>query len=309
MGSNASLAQDFSTPELPSWLLAVPFLLAAVVVGVVVWRRRDAWAAREIQAFGMAKGLPDPGEDLGWVTDRIRARLSGRLVGAIAGFVVSVPLIGMSVNRAGMGGWWLLLIPLYAVLGTAFGHLRPVTQKSDRPRVAALRERRVGDYVTQVEVWSAVICSVLPVATLVLAGLVWARGTSAVSAVVLSVVLAGVSLVVIVVLADLARRALAQNIQTHGASGLAWAELLRAQMLRDLVGGVSTAGAFGGGFVPFWGVVVTWREYPDWYLPVTFGLVALAVAALLAGLIAAGADTNLRWARDHTLGDPGPVGP
>ncbi|MBK8869446.1 MAG: hypothetical protein IPN45_15740 [Actinomycetales bacterium] len=120
-------------------------------------------------------------------------------MGAIAGFVVSVPLIGMSVNRAGMGGWWLLLIPLYAVLGTAFGHLRPVTQKSDRPPVAALRERRVGDYVTQVEVWSAVICSVLPVATLVLAGLVWARGTSAVSAVVLSVVLAGVSLVVIVV--------------------------------------------------------------------------------------------------------------
>ncbi|MBK8869445.1 MAG: hypothetical protein IPN45_15735 [Actinomycetales bacterium] len=61
MGSNASLAQDFSTPELPSWLLAVPFLLAAVVVGVVVWRRRDAVGGSRDPGLRDGQGLPDPG--------------------------------------------------------------------------------------------------------------------------------------------------------------------------------------------------------------------------------------------------------
>ncbi len=307
MGVNLSPAQQVSTSEVPSWLFAVPFLVGAVVVGGVLWRRREGWAAQEIRTFGHAKGLPDPAEDLDWVVQRVRARLGGRLAGAVVGFVVAVPVVGLSSDRVGTSGRYLMLVPLFGVLGTCVGHMWPVARALTSRRVAALRERRVSDYVTRVELWSAGICGALPLVPLVLGGLLWARGNSASTAVVLSLVFVIASMAAIVAMLLLTRRALAQNVQTRGASGLAWAELLRAQMLRDLVGGVTVLGAVGGALVLFFGVADGWRDYPDWYIPAMVVTTVLGGAALLAGLAAAAADTDLRWAREHILGAPGPV--
>ena len=66
-------------------------------------------------------------------------------------------------------------------------------------------------------------------------------------------------------------------------------------------------GAVGGALVLFFGVADGWRDYPDWYIPAMVVTTVLGGAALLAGLAAAAADTDLRWAREHILGAPGPV--
>jgi hypothetical protein len=179
-----------------------------------------------------------------------------------------------------------------------------------RPLPAQRALDAIGDapYLTRVELWSAGICGALPLVPLVLGGLLWAHGNSVSTAVALSVVFVIASMAAIVAMLLLTRRALAQTVQTRGASGLAWAELLRAQMLRDLVGGVTVLGAAGGALVLFFGVADGWRDSPDWYLPAMVVTTVLGGAALLAGLAAAAADTDLRWAREHILGPPGPVG-
>ncbi len=298
----ASRAFEVTSPELPSWVLGVPFLVIGAIALRVAWRRRDTWAEAELVRFSSATGLPDPGPDREIVVERIRARLGGRVLGVLV--VTVLAMVVMSTQLAdgeSRSAWWLLLIPFGHVVGTALGHLRPVGVREGEPRVAALRERSLGDYVTMPEIRVAQVCAGLPLVTIALAVLNVADGTPR-PAPALGAIGAGVlCLVLVAVLTVLIGRALRQHITTHGPAGLAWAELLRAQMLRDLVGGATFAGWFGGAFVLLWGVTSSWRGFPDWYLPVAVSVMVVSVAALLVAFVIGAHDKALGWAREHVL--------
>ena len=173
---------------------------------------------------------------------------------------------------------WLLLIPFGHVVGTALGHLRPVGMRADEPRVAALRERSLSDYVTAPEIRIAQFCAALPVLTIALALLHLVAGTPSPTPALVAIAAGIFALVLVAWLTVLIGRALRQHIATRGPTGLAWAELLRAQMLRDLVGG-----------------------FPDWYLPVAVSVMVVSVAALLVAFVIGAHDKALGWARKHVL--------
>lgn len=303
LGAVVGVAREITSLELPSWTLMCPFLVLGAVALAVLWRRREAWVQRELGRFVSATGLPDPEGDRTWVVERTRARVSGRLLGVATAVGLALPLMSIAVSDGdSSSAWWILFIPVGQVVGTALGHLRPIQGHPSGPRVASLRPRLLRDYVTTAESVAAILCAGLPVVSIALAAVNLAQGTSAPTPAVLALVTAALSLVTVLGLWVLVRRALRQNVATRGPEGLAWAELLRAQMLRDLVGGVAFAGWFGGAFVLFWGVTSSWRDFPDWYLPVTFVLAALSVSALVVGLAVGVGDKSLGWARHHVLG-------
>lgn len=293
---------EVTSPELPSWVLGVPFLVIGAVLVRLAWRRRGTWAAAELQRFSTATGLPDPGADRDVVLERIGARLGGRLLGVSAVTVIAALLMAGELSSGESGsGLWLLLIPFGHVVGTALGHLRPVGMRADEPRVAALRERSLSDYVTAPEIRIAQFCAALPVLTIALALLHLVAGTPSPTPALVAIAAGIFALVLVAWLTVLIGRALRQHIATRGPTGLAWAELLRAQMLRDLVGGAAFAGWFGGAFVLLWGVTSSWRGFPDWYLPVAVSVMVVSVAALLVAFVIGAHDKALGWARKHVL--------
>lgn len=300
------MSREITTRELPSWTLMFPLLILVAVALVVMWRRRGAWVERELVRFAAATGLPDPGPDRMWVTERVRARLSGRFVGAVAAFAAAFVLMLLApLPGHSQSAWWIVLVPFGQVVGTALGHLRPLRAHAAGPRVATLRARTLGDYVTTPEVLVAFVCLPMPAVTIVLAALNLAGPTTASAPAMLAIAAAALGLLLAVLLALLARRALEQPVGPEGPAGLGWAELLRAQMLRDLVGGVAFSGAFTGAFILFWGVDDAWRDYPDWYVPVAMGVVAVAFVAMGVSLLVAVRDKGLGWARTHALSELG----
>lgn len=301
-----TMAREIATRESPPWGLIIPCLVLAAVAFIVGWRRREGMVQRELGRFAAATGLPDPGPDRAWVTERVRARVSGRLLGAVVAFTAAFLLMVVSPFLAtSESAWWIALVPFGQVVGTALGHLRPLRARVAGPRVATLRARTLGDYVTTPEVLVALACLPMPVVTLVLAVLNLVGSTTAPAPAVVAIVAAALGLLLAAVLALFVRRALAQPVGTEGPAGLGWAELLRAQMLRDLVGGVAFAGAFSGGFILFWGVASAWLAYPDWYLPVAMGIAAVACGAMVVSILVAVRDKGLGWARTHALSEFG----
>lgn len=293
---------EISTPEMPTWTLTIPFLAVAAIGMVALWRRRQVWAEREVARFAAVTGLSDPGADRLWVTERVQSRLTGPLIGLSLAVLVALPALALQESaRASTNPWWIVLLPVGHILGTALGHLHRISSPSTGPRVATLRARVLGDYGTRAEVVAAAACVILPLVSAALAILNLAGGTSAATSALLSLGLAVAGLVLWVVCLWFARRALRQNVGTQGAAGLAWAELLRAQMLRDLVGGAAAAATFGGAFGLFWGVAQTWRDYPDWYVSVAVVVAIVGAVALLVTWLAAVADKRLGWARGHAL--------
>lgn len=125
-------------------------VLAAVIfvpIGILVWNSRDRMVRTEIRRLQRLAGLPDAGTDQPLVAQRLRQRQTGRAIGT----VVALLVMGLALALADpVMPWIVLASPFGAAVGTVFGQLQPLAA-SQRPRLAQLRRREIGDYVTPLE--------------------------------------------------------------------------------------------------------------------------------------------------------------
>ena len=257
-----------------------------------ILRRRVESEARRIDR---AAGTIAPSDD--WPT--LYARLRAREIGGAVGYSVSLPL-GALVWEQGppMSGVAALLV--YATLpavGAMVGHAWSMGLKPGLVRVAELRDRRLGDYLTPAERGWTLLAAAVPLAGV---GLGWSSAAqpdgnvagvtvAAVSAAALGVGLLSVPLV---------RRVLETPPGTSTGGGVVWAEVLRAVMLRDIVSGCWTAAVIVPALA-LWYAVTDSESSGSWWGPGCYATIGLAVVVLAALGWAGIRDYRHRWARRH----------
>ena len=275
-------------------------VLFLLVLGPVLaggWYLRQRAATADIQRLQRLAGLPDPGSDRAALESRLLQRQSGRILGIAALLVV----LGSVVSWLGTAMPWIALaVPIGAAFGAGFGQIHRMGSPSG-PRVAQLRQRSLGDYVPAAERWLARAAGSTP-------GLgILAIGAAVISdAPVAPGALAGAGVLGLAIAASLLIRAsvarvLAAPVEFGSPGGLAWAEVLRAQMVRDLLGSgalLATGSTVG----------VLWWLNQRAVAPTALGGVSLGIAILAASLLVALflanlADSRFAWVRSHALAD------
>lgn len=199
--------------------------------------------------------------------------------------------------------WWPLLLPVGLALGTAAGPLRQVTTAAPAARVAAVRRRRLPDYLRPAEVAGAALSTVLPVAAVVLAAVTLADGTSAPVGAGIVALSGALSLAVQAVLWWVVRHGLRQPVAATTAVGLEWGEVLRSQLLRDQLGAVTLVSAGGGGGALLWGLTTGMGGLPGWErtaAPIA-AVVSVIVVVIVISFGAAIVDRRFVWVRAHVL--------
>lgn len=292
--------------NLPSWALAVPFVVLASVGVFAAYRERQRMAGFELRRLIQTATLGDPGGDWATLVVRQGRRSAGRVIGLYVAFVGSIPLIGWSIyagGRPGAGWPWPLILPVGSALGTDVGQLRPLPAAAPAARVAVVHRRQLINYVRPVEVAAAAVSTVLPVAAVVIAAVTLIHGTSTPLAAVIMALAAAVSLAILAVLWWVIRRVLRQPVTATTDAGLEWGEVLRSQLLRDQLGAVTFVCALGGGGGLLWGLTTGVHGLPDWAgtaVPLV-ATVCVIVIVILIVIGAALADRRFGWVRAHVL--------
>lgn len=288
--------------ELPSWTVAVPFIILASVLVLAAFHERERLAGLELRRLMRKAKLPDPGSDWGTLVVRQGRRYAGRVIGLFVVFVGSIPFIGWSIAAGDRSGpWWLLILPVGHALGTAAGHLRQVTIAPPAARVAVMRRRQLLDYVRPLEVCAAAGSTVLPAAAVALATVTLTQGTSTPAAVIIVALAGVVSLALLAVLWWVVRMGLRQPVAATSDAGLEWGEVLRSQLLHDQLGAITVVSALGGGGVLMWAFGTGMRGLPDWTRTAVPIAAAVAVVLVVVLIAAALADRHFAWVRTHVV--------
>ncbi|MEI2776948.1 MAG: hypothetical protein V9G19_13465 [Tetrasphaera sp.] len=272
-------------------------LLAIVFVPFVVfvWASRDRLVGNEIRRLQRLASLPDAGVDQPLLVQRLRQRQTGRAIGV----TVAMLIMGLALVWADpVMPWIVFAAPIGAGLGTVLGQLRPLAA-GPRPRLAQLRRREIGDYVTPLEL--RLLVGAFATVPLALALIVVAAATGSPP---VGRVLIGCALLVLVTAAAWLIRAatarvLGSSVELGSVVGLEWEEVIRAQTLRDVVGAAACLAAGGSAGVLWW--LSGNPGFPQWFEAGAMVLVASALALVLVLVLAATADSRFAWARGHAL--------
>lgn len=290
--------------ELPSWTLAVPFVVLASALAFGAYHDRERLAGRELNRLARKTTLADPGGDWDTLVSRQGRRDAGRVIGLFIVFMGWLPLSYWSTEGGGSSvAWWLLLLPVGQTLGAAAGQLHQVTTAAPVARVAAVRRRQLRDYVRPSEVAGAAASTVLPAAAVVIAAVTLVDGTSTPVAAGLVVLSGALSLALLVVLWWVVHQGLRQPVAATTHVGLEWGEVLRSQLLRDQLGAVTFVSACGGGGALLWGLTTGMGGLPDWErtaAPIV-AVVSVIVAVIVISFGAAVVDRRFVWVRAHVL--------
>ena len=221
--------------------------------------RRPAAGSRVVEDLALRAGLPMPassGARGAALQERVVGRLLRRdLAAATGGAVVAVVVLAVVlVARAtGVPGGspvvvpdgadWLPLLLAVALLlagratasALVAGHQALQPPVLGAPRVARVRSPHLADYVPSPETGAVRLLVGLSVAAAVGVSVAASTGRVAWSVVVAPVAAAAVLVVALVVLRLVCRRVLAQQQPAGSALELAWDDVLRGQLLRDLV--------------------------------------------------------------------------
>lgn len=254
-------------------------------------RRRVERRVRQVER---ATGVVAPTED--WPT--LHARLRSREIGWAFGAFGVLPLVGL------LQLLWPELDPLSAVwlvaacptAGTMVGHLSPVGRRPRSPRAAERPARRLRDYLTPAELGLTGLAGVVALAAGVLG---WAAAGRAPEAGGGWVMAAGAAALAIGLLfVPPSRRVLTAPTGMTTRDGVAWAEVMRAMMLRDIAG----AGWMACLVVPtlaVWSALTAPEQAAAVWEPGAWAMLVLALL-VLGGLSWAGLrDNRYRWAQEH----------
>jgi hypothetical protein len=267
------------------------FMLLVVVAAATAgswqaWRKRKETGLAEAYDLVREAGLPNE-------TDRVMAaarRFEQRhTVFTIGGwFGCALGLISFVYAGVGLTGlvWWGLVGTFGAGVAICVLRFRAVrSARTDGPRTASLRQRRLSDFLVWPEIVIQYGVLVLPLASVAL-GVLVLTGDEEPRRGWLLVAAGALSLLIYVAATILQRRVLGLNQVASEESELRWEEALRASTLRDLADVMMLTCWLMGGVVA---VSFDWPDgLPSFVQPVTYvlfggGIVAMGVAKLMSG--------------------------
>ncbi|MEV6415932.1 hypothetical protein [Kribbella sp. NPDC051718] len=233
--------------------LSLGLVIVAMVGGAVLFASRRSIARSQVGRLVYTGGLPKDARLMAAAEDRLAQTQVASAVGlAVAGVVVGgiVLLAGDSLFSPVLG-WTLMGMIAGVGIGSFVLQFRAVrAARPAGPRTATLQQRRLGDYLTPVEIIGQYVMLVFPLLALALGVLVLAtaddhaaRGWALVIPGLATIPVAAVGIY-------LQRRILELNQPASGADELRWQEALRAKALRDMLNILIGAGwLFGAALV------------------------------------------------------------
>ena len=279
--------------------LYVTFVVAAVGIQLLPNVRRGA-VMRAGDRLTRAAAPAQPGEDWPTLYARIESRVIGHTLGWGAGMTFAAVVFVLADPRALDAGAPLvvLLATSLSTVGALFGHLWGVRGGRRRPGLASLHRRELQDYLTPSELRLVRLAVVVPLLTVVLGVVTAVHDDPSLGAIQIG---GGVlSLGVGALARPLARWSLTASSSVSTPGGLAWAEVLRGMLLRDVVSGLWGTATITSGLVP----VLAWMSGSHKSaLGNTLGVlvVALAIAVNVGFAWVSRRDVNHRWARQHAV--------
>jgi hypothetical protein len=241
----------------------VLWIVAMMVVATgIMWTQRRKMAKTEVDRLVTRGGLPPEPElvesALHWYERRQAVLLLGLLVGVLAaGAIVVLAYLGMDMGFE-TGAvidvrllTWLVAAAAaaggIATLGLSYRTVR--ASRTDGPRMAALRPRRLSDYLSPIEIGIHYGSIVLPLAAIGLGIVVLGSNDKPVRGwILIGSGLAAIPLCAVG--AALQRMALRVNQPSGREAELHWQEALRATTLRDLGSSMVTVSWLLGASIP-----------------------------------------------------------
>jgi hypothetical protein len=259
---------------------------------LVMFLDRRKFAVRETNRLVAHGGLPTDPE----LVEAARRWYVRRQVVVLSGLVVGA-LVGGAAILIAKRGWDLAseldvrLVSFLVAVAAATGGLASLAYsyktvrmtRHDGPRTAALRPRRVADYLSPIELAIGYGAVLLPLVAVAMGAVVLgsndhpARGWILVASGVAAVPLWGMGIF-------LQRKALGVNQQSSGADELRWQETLRATTLRDIASSGLTVCWLLGASVP---MSFQWpSDAPGFLSPMATVLFLVSVGMLiLSGVV------------------------
>ena len=241
------------------WSVTTAVLLLVTARTALV-SRRPSWRRARLEGVALRAALPvDPGLVPEPLLDRVGARVARRVLaaraGALAGALVILLLVltgseadrrGVTVDRGAGDGVAVLvssstLLSLLAVVGgsllvvlLATGREALAAPASPGPRLARTSAPRLEHYVPRLETGVVRAVVLLPLLALVVGAAVRLTRGGDLAPLALPAVVVAASVAVWAAVEVLCRRLLAQPRPAASALELAWDDVLRAQLLREL---------------------------------------------------------------------------
>ncbi|MBB5836127.1 hypothetical protein [Kribbella italica] len=267
------------------WLIGV-----MVVALALLWVFRKKSAKAEVDRLVQRGGLPPEPElvagALRWHERRQGVLVGGTLIGVlVGGAIIVLADQALEIDLVASDGLDVRLLTWMLAAAAAAGGVTSLLHsyrsvlavRDDGPRIAALRQRRLTDYLSPVEVavhYSAVLLPLVAVAL----GLVVLGSDDHPSSGWILIVSGLMAVPLCVAGLWLQRLALEVNQTSSGEAELRWQEALRAATLRDLGVGVVSVSWLLGASVP---LSFEWpSDVPGFVEPIAAGLFVLAMAAL-----------------------------
>ncbi|MFF1820068.1 hypothetical protein ACFVWG_22385 [Kribbella sp. NPDC058245] len=279
---------------------------AMVVTMAVLWLGRGRAAASEVRRIAAGAELPGGEELVGWATEWFRRRQSilvlALLVGTAVAAVVLFAADAVAGGDLGLGpafgrdsfeftvdirllAWFLAITTAGGAVATLLHGYRAVRlARVDGLRAAALRQRKLSDYLNPIEIGVSSVIVAVPVVCIGLGVMVLrgadrpARGWVLIASGVTAVLLWSGGLV-------LQRLALGVSQTSGDPDQLLWQEALRATTLRDIGAAMMTVSWLLGAAVP---ASFGWAaETTESFVLVGYGMMPVSIGlTMLASLVA-----------------------
>lgn len=281
------------------WLVA-----ALVLMSVVLWVQRRKAAQREVDRRVERAGLPGDRDLVEAALEWYRRRQEILILGVLAGVLVggaAVVLVHLGIDLGFVPGtaldtrlftWLLAAMAAFGGFATLINGYRTVrAARSDGPRLAALRPRKLSDYLSPIEIAIYGGCVVLPLVGAALGVVVLGtnerpgRGWILIGSGLAGVVVWAIGLL-------LTRTALRVNQPSGREAELRWQEAFRATTLRDIGSAVLTVAWLLGAAMP---MSFEWpSDVPGYVEPLATVLFLVAVALWCTALMVAASRYGLQ---------------
>ncbi len=214
--------------EVAGWMLGM------TAATILAWFVRKSAARAEVGRWVERGGLPGlPAEPelvaaaQAWFQRRQASVLIGTWIGMMVGGVVLL-IAGAGLDVVFLACWFAAVIFAAGIVTCVQSYRAVRKARADGPRAAALRPRRLADYLSEFEIWVQYGLIAVPV-------LVAALGLLALSSGGLLLVVGGLVAVPMMAAAFYLQRLLLHVSQPAGREAeLQWQEVFRAARLRDL---------------------------------------------------------------------------